>query len=173
MKKKNIYKHRINEYIRAHTVRVIYEDINRIMNLEEALALAEDLSLDLVEFGSGPCPTCKIIDYSKYRYQEERKQKLQDQNNKIKTKEVQVRPSIDKGDLETKTNQIKAFLLEGSEVKVRLKLKGREKGKPKEHFSFLIGLVNSFISSLGESMKIDIKDNSAAGTIILKPIKKA
>lgn len=170
--KRNIYKHRINEYIRAHTVRVVYGEINKVMSIEDALALAEGSSLDLVEFGTGPCPTCKIIDYSKYRYQEERKQKLQEQNNKIKIKEVQMRPSIDKGDLETKINQVKSFLNEGSEVRIRLKLKGREKGKPKEHFSFLVNMVANFLTSLDDSMKIDMKDNPAGGTIILKPIKK-
>lgn len=172
MKKKNIYKHKINDQIKAVSVRVIFNDINRIMSLEDALNLAQENSLDLVEFGAGFCPTCKILDYSRYRYQEEKKQKLQDQINKVKIKEVQIRPSIDKGDLEIKTNQMKSFLSEGSEVRVKLKLRGREKGKPKEHFSFLSSIVNNFISSLGDSMKIDVKENLIGATIFLKPIKK-
>ena len=172
MTKKNIYKHRINGQIKAFSVRVIFQDINRVMSLDEALTLAEENSLDLVEFGPGPSPTCKILDYSKYRYQEEKKQKLQDQINRVKIKEILLRPSIDKGDLDIKMNQMKSFLSDGSEVRVKLKLRGREKSKPKEHFSFLASTINSFISSLNDSMKIDVKENLIGATIILKPIKK-
>jgi len=73
---KSVTQHLINRKIRAQQVRVIYEELNQIMGLHEALEMAMDRNLDLVQVSNvGPIPTCRLLNYKKYRYDEEKKKK--------------------------------------------------------------------------------------------------
>ena len=99
-----------------------------IVSKSEAIRLAEDSGLDLVEVASTASPiVCKIMDFGKLKYD----QKKKDQENKkkqhvIKIKEVRFRPRISDHDFEIKVNQIKKFISDGSKVKITVMYRGRE-----------------------------------------------
>jgi translation initiation factor IF-3 len=111
-------------------VRVISEKGEQlgVMALYEALALADQAGLDLVEISAGSVPpVCKIIDYGKYRYdQTKREKESKKAQHQIKVKEIKVKPNIAEHDLETKLRQAKQFVEEGNKVKVSCVFRGRE-----------------------------------------------
>ena len=121
---------RINRQIRAHEVRVIDENGEQrgVMRLFDACALAEEAGLDLVEVSpNANPPVCKILDFGKYRYELEKKQRDAKNNQAVvKVKEIRMQPKIDKHDLETKSKFIAEFLGEGNKVKVSVRFRGRE-----------------------------------------------
>ena len=121
---------RINRQIRAREVFVI-DDQNQkkgIMNFFDALALAEEAGLDLVEISpNAEPPVCKIVDYGKFRYEQEKKLKEAKKNQTIvKLREIRMQPKIDTHDLEVKTKSIAEFLAEGDKCKVTIRFHGRE-----------------------------------------------
>ncbi|MEA5533860.1 translation initiation factor IF-3 [Crocosphaera sp. XPORK-15E] len=123
--------YRVNNRIKAQEVRVISEDGQQlgIHPLQEALSLAQQAELDLVEVSPNASPVvCKIIDYGKFKYQLQKKE-AQAKKNRTETsiKELQLRYCIDKGDLDTKLNQARKFLKDGSKVKFSMRFRGREK----------------------------------------------
>ena len=121
---------RINRQIRAHEVRVIDENGEQrgVMRLFDACALAEEAGLDLVEVSpNANPPVCKILDFGKYRYELEKKQRDAKKNQAVvKIKQIRMQPKIDKQDLETKSKFIAEFLGEGNKVKVSVRFRGRE-----------------------------------------------
>lgn len=121
---------RINRQIRAREVFVI-DDQNQkrgIMIFFDALALAEEAGLDLVEISpNAEPPVCKIIDYGKFRYEQEKKQKEAKKNQTIvKMREIRMQPKIDTHDLEVKSKAIAEFLAGGDKCKVTIRFHGRE-----------------------------------------------
>ena len=120
----------INEQIRDKEVRLISQDGEQlgIMSAKEAMKLAQEAELDLVQISPGAKPpVCKIIDYGKYRYELARKEKEAKKKQKtIDIKEVRLSPNIDTNDLNTKINQARKFLSKGDKVKVTLRFRGRE-----------------------------------------------
>ncbi|MGN0298262.1 MAG: translation initiation factor IF-3 [Lachnospiraceae bacterium] len=120
----------INEQIKDKEVRVVNEDGEQmgIMSAKDALKLAKDANLDLVKIApNAKPPVCKIIDFSKYRYEQMRKEKEAKKKQKvIEVKEVRLSPNIDTNDLNTKMNSARKFLEKGNKVKVTLRFKGRE-----------------------------------------------
>lgn len=127
---------KVNREIRAPKVRVIShagEQIG-ILSLYEALAMAEEQGLDLVEIvpGSTP-PVCKIMNFGKFRYdQSKREKESKKATHQIKVKEVKLKPNIDVHDLETKTRHAREFLAGGNKVKITCTFRGREMMHP-EH----------------------------------------
>lgn len=122
----------INENIRSREVRVVGENINDIMPIDQAISMAKSEGEDLVciNFKSDP-PICKIMDYGKFAYEQKKKKKLQDKKNRenaIEVKEIQFRPTIDIGDILTKTRKIQEFIDDGDKVKLVMKMRGREMG---------------------------------------------
>jgi len=122
----------INENIRSREVRVVGENINDIMPIDKAISMAKSEGEDLVciNFKSDP-PICKIMDYGKFAYEQKKKKKLQDKKNRenaIEVKEIQFRPTIDIGDILTKTRKIQEFIDDGDKVKLVMKMRGREIG---------------------------------------------
>ncbi len=99
-----------------------------VMTVPEALRIAEDRGLDLLEIApNAQPPTCKIMDYGKYKYEEKKKAAASRKNQVIVTiKEIQMRPRTDQHDFETKMNPARRFLLDGDKVKVNLRFMGRE-----------------------------------------------
>ena len=99
-----------------------------IMTLAEALAIAARTGLDLVEVSPNASPpVCKIMDYGKFRYQQNKK--LQDAKKSqtiIQVKEIRVRPKTEEHDLEVKLKHIKKFLSQGDKVKITMMFRGRE-----------------------------------------------
>ena len=103
-----------------------------VMKTFDAIHLAEEAGLDLVEVSpNANPPVCKILDFGKYRYEMEKKQRGAKKNQTIvKVKEIRMQPKIDKHDLETKSKFISEFLTEGNKVKVSIRFRGRELAHP-------------------------------------------
>ena len=121
---------RVNREIRAPQIRVIDDEGGMIgvMSVPEALRIAEDKGLDLIEIApSATPPTCKIMDYGKFKYENKKKAAAARKKQVIVTvKELQLRPRTDQHDLETKLKHARRFILEGDKVKVNLRFMGRE-----------------------------------------------
>ncbi len=121
---------RINRFIRALEVRVINHDgeMLGVLATRDALARAQEVGLDLVEVNpTAQPPVCKILDYGKYKYEEQKKKKEAKKKQKIiEVKEIKLRPSIDDHDLVVKIKQIHKFLDQGDKVKVSMRFRGRE-----------------------------------------------
>jgi translation initiation factor IF-3 len=121
---------RVNRDIRAVQVQLIDgEGQNRgVVNLADAQRLAEDSGLDLVEIvpNASP-PVCKILDFGKYRFLEQKKSAEQRRRQKIvEIKEIKLRPGIDEHDYDVKMRSVFRFFEEGDKVKVTLRFRGRE-----------------------------------------------
>jgi translation initiation factor IF-3 len=119
---------RVNERIRVREVRVIGADGEQlgVMPPEEALAIAREGGLDLVEVAatSRP-PVCRIMDYGKYKY-EQKKKSASKKSHSATLKEVKLRPGTDQHDLNFKLNNARKFLMEGDKVKITVMFRGRE-----------------------------------------------
>ncbi len=120
----------VNKGIRAKEVRVIGSDGEQkgIMPSEEALRMAEEENLDLVEVSpDAKPPVCKIMDYGKYKYElTKQKQEAKRKQKSSQIKEIKVRPKTDDHDLETKVRHIEKFISKRDKVKVTLVFRGRE-----------------------------------------------
>jgi translation initiation factor IF-3 len=99
-----------------------------VMSAREALIRAYDVGLDLVEISPNAVPpVCKILDYGKYKYEQQKKANEARKKQKVvEIKEIKVRPNIDDHDYEVKMKQMKSFIGEGDKVKVTLRFRGRE-----------------------------------------------
>ena len=120
--------HRINEQIHSREVRVVGDDIEpKVYPLSQALKMAEDAGLDLVEISpTAVPPVCKIIDYSKFLYQLKRKQKeLKAKQVKVNVKEIRFGPQTDDHDYNFKLRHAMGFLQDGDKVKAYVFFKGR------------------------------------------------
>lgn len=121
---------RVNEKIRVKEVRLIDSTGKQlgIKTTAEALQLARETSMDLVEISpSAAPPVCKIMDFGKYKYELNKKSKENKKKQKtVVTKEVKVRPKIDDHDFDTKLKHAQEFLKEGCKVKIYVMFKGRE-----------------------------------------------
>jgi translation initiation factor IF-3 len=121
---------RINRKIRAREVRVIGSNGDQlgIMPVEEAVRLAEEEALDLVEVApnSRP-PVCRIMDYGKFKYQQKKRQQEAKKNQtQIVIKEVKFRPKTEEHDYQFKLAHIRRFLEEGNRAKITMRFRGRE-----------------------------------------------
>ncbi len=121
---------RVNGEIFAQQIRLIDENgtMVGVMSPREALAMAESRGLDLIEIApTATPPTCKIMDYGKWKYENKKKEKEAKKKQTIITvKEIQVRPRTDDHDIDVKVRHARRFLLEGDKVKVNLRFMGRE-----------------------------------------------
>jgi translation initiation factor IF-3 len=120
----------MNRMIRAREVRVIGPDGEHIgiLSLDEALALATENGLDLVEVSpDAEPPVCKIIDYGKFRYQQDKRgREAKKKQHVTQIKEVRMRPKTEEHDFQIKSRQIRRFLEEGNKAKVSMRFRGRE-----------------------------------------------
>jgi translation initiation factor IF-3 len=121
---------RINEDIRVREVHLIDKDGHNLGNvvISEALAKAQEAGLDLVEISPNATPpVVKILDYGKYKYQEQKKQAEARKKQKVvEVKEVKFRPMIDDHDYDVKMRSMHRFFEEGDKVKITLRFRGRE-----------------------------------------------
>jgi len=125
---------RINERIRVPEVRLIGDDGNQIgvLKTPEALAYAQERDLDLVEVAADARPpVCRVLDYSKYKYEQEQKQKAARKHQQnITVREIKFRPKIAQHDYDTKKGHVERFLRDQSKVKVTIMFRGREMAHP-------------------------------------------
>lgn len=166
----NEVEYKINHQITALEVRLVGESISsRVCSIQEALTVAENMGLDLVEInGSARPPVCKIIDYSKFKYEQKRiKDKLKTKANI--TKEITITTNIGENDIAVKQRHAIAFLQKGFNVKVILAFPGRTIMFKKDNMN----LLNSFVDTLKEYCKIDggYKDDNKKISVILHPSK--
>jgi len=121
---------RINEEIRAREIHLIDKDGSNRGNVtvQEALVFAQEAGLDLVEISPNATPpVCKLLDFGKYKYQEQKKAAEARKKQKVvEVKEIKFRPMIDDHDYDVKMRSMKRFFEEGDKVKVTLRFRGRE-----------------------------------------------
>ena len=147
----------MNERIRAREIRVIGDDGEQfgILSVNEAIALAAEKNLDLVEISPNATPpVCKIMDYGKYKYEKTKKDKENKKKQKnVVVKELRIKPHIDEHDKETKISQIKKFIEKEQKVKVSLRLTGRER----LHADSAIKILDEFASHFEETAIVEKK----------------
>ncbi|MBK7422344.1 MAG: translation initiation factor IF-3 [Propionivibrio sp.] len=121
---------RVNGEINAPEIRLVGEESEAlgIMSVRQALQLAEEAGVDLVEIAPmAQPPVCRIMDYGKFKYQEQKRQHEQKLKQKqVQVKEVKFRPGTDENDYQIKLRNMTRFLQEDDKVKVTLRFRGRE-----------------------------------------------
>ncbi len=121
---------RVNEEIRVREVRLISEDGEQlgIVATREALAMAEERELDLVEVApSAKPPVCRLMDYGKFKFEQSKREKESRKKQKvISVKEVKMRPNIEEHDFQVKAKNARKFLSAGDKVKVTIMFRGRQ-----------------------------------------------
>lgn len=146
---------RINERIFAQTLRVIDLEGKQIgvLSKGEALRLAHEQDLDLVEIAPAATPpVAKIIDYNKFLYQEEKKKREEKRNAKVsETKEVRLGPLMSENDLGTMTKRTRDFLEDGDKVRLVVKYKGRQITHPE----FGQSIMRKVILAVDDVSKVD------------------
>jgi translation initiation factor IF-3 len=139
---------RINDRIRVPQVRVVGPDGNQlgIMPIQRALEMANQYELDLVEIAPNAAPpVCRIVDYSKFKYDEEKKEREAKKHQKQgRLKEIRLKPNIDEHDYETKLKQAVTFLKKKDKVKVNLFFRGRQM----EHLDLGRQVLDKFIQDV-------------------------
>jgi len=120
----------VNAGITARQIRVIDAEgeMRGVMTVREAMVIAEESGLDLVEISpNADPPVCKVLDYGKYKYEMQKKAAEARKKQKvIEIKEIKLRPNIDDHDFGIKMKAAKSFLQEGDKVKITLRFRGRE-----------------------------------------------
>lgn len=128
--------YRVNRQIRAREVRLIDETGKQvgIVPLQEALRIAEDKGLDLVEIApQAKPPVCKIMDYGKFKYElkkKEREARKKQREHQIEVKDIRMKVRIEEHDLQVKLKHMREFLEDGDKVRVRIRFRGRENIHP-------------------------------------------
>ncbi|MBQ6035969.1 MAG: translation initiation factor IF-3 [Lachnospiraceae bacterium] len=163
----------MNDQIREREVRVIGVDGQQlgIMSSEEALKIAANQELDLILIApQAKPPVCRIMDYSKFRYEQARKEREAKKKQKtVEVKEIRFSPNIDTNDLNTKSNNARKFLEKGNRVKVTLRFRGREMA----HINATKGVLDEFAATLSDIANIDkpAKLEGRNMSIVLAPKK--
>jgi translation initiation factor IF-3 len=146
---------RVNEEIRVPQVRLIDQDGEMIgvMSARDALLRAYEVGLDLLEISPNAVPpVCKILDYGKYKYEQQKKANEARKRQKVvELKEIKVRPNIDDHDYGVKMRQMKDFIAEGDKVKVTLRFRGREMA----HQDLGLKVLDRIRTELAEATKVE------------------
>ncbi|WP_160000623.1 translation initiation factor IF-3 [Roseomonas sp. 18066] len=146
---------RVNEDIRVPQVRLIDEagEMMGVMSAREALLRAYELGMDLLEISPNAVPpVCKITDYGKYKYEQQKKANEARKKQKIvEIKEIKVRPNIDDHDYDVKMRAAKGFIEEGDKVKVTLRFRGREMA----HQDLGVKVLERIRTELAEMAKVE------------------
>jgi translation initiation factor IF-3 len=146
---------RINGDILSDKVLVIADDGEKlgILDLDTAQALADERGLDLVEVSPNASPpVCKILDYGKLKYQEQKKaSEARKKQKTVDVKEIKMRPNIDKHDYQVKMRSVTKFVEEGDKVKVTLRFRGREMA----HQELGMQLLNRVRADMDEIAKVE------------------
>lgn len=127
-RKEQQQEHRTNHMIRVPQVRLVGDNVEvGVYSIQEALKLANEQSLDLVEISpNADPPVCKIIDYNKFLYEKKKKEKEMKANSKVsEVKEIRFTPNTDDHDFNFKAKHAEDFLKEGNKVKAYVQFKGR------------------------------------------------
>tara|TARA_B100001109_G_scaffold192941_1_gene159461 strand:+ start:132 stop:665 length:534 start_codon:yes stop_codon:yes gene_type:complete len=149
--------HRINSQIRNEEVRVLLDHGEQlgVMKTLDAINVAKDRKMDLVEIApNNNPPVCKIIDYGKFKYQEQKKKNEAKKKQKtIETKEIKIRPGTGEHDYQVKIKSANKFIKEGNRVKFSLRFKGREM----EHSNLGIEMLKRVKEDLIEVIRVEME----------------
>lgn len=158
---------RVNGAITARQIRVVGADgeMCGVMSVKEAMALAEESGLDLIEISpNAEPPVCKILDYGKYKYEAQKRMAEARKNQKvIEIKEIKLRPMIDDHDFGIKMRNARAFLSEGDKVKVTMRFRGREMA----HQNIAQTVLARVKSELGELGKVESEPSFEGRQIVM------
>ena len=162
----------LDDRIRATEFRLVSDDETKIVSRKEAEAIAEETGLDLivVSLDSSP-PVLRLIDYGKYKYEQEKKQREAKKKQHTTTiKEVKMGVRIDSGDFNIKARNASKFLQEGNKVKLTIRLRGREM----QHTELAFELAKRFVIALEEdgTLEGDLKKEGRTFIVILSPNSK-
>ena len=156
---------RINERIRVPEVRVIGPEGGQlgVMTVQKAMEIANQNELDLIEVApSASPPVCRIIDYSKFKYDQEKKEREAKKHQKQgKLKEIRLKPNIDDHDYQTKLKQAITFLSKRDKVKVSLFFRGRQM----EHLDLGRKIIDRFVTDTQHNAQLE-KNPSLEGRVI-------
>ncbi len=165
---------RTNERIRVREVRLVGDDGNQIgvVPIDEALKYASERDLDLVEVAAeAKPPVCRVLDYSKFKYEQEQKAKQARKHQKtVNVREIKLRPKIADNDYETKKNHVVRFLNGDDRVKVTIMFRGREQTHPERGVALLMRLAED-VSDIGTIDQRPIQDGRNM-TMLLSPAPK-
>ncbi len=146
---------RVNERIRAREIRVIGEKGEQIgvLPASEGLKLAKGKNLDLVEVAPNTSPpVCRIMDFSRYKYEQEKKERMARKKQKIvHLKEIKLKPNIEEHDYQTKLRHLKRFLDRGDKTKITLMFRGREMA----HVDIGRSLMDRLMKDLSELAEVE------------------
>jgi len=166
---------RINEAIRVPRVRLVDSDGSQvgIKERDEALEYAYSKNLDLVEVAANADPpVCRIMDYGKYKYEQEQKAKTARKHQlQIHVKEIKLRPKIGVHDYETKKGHVKRFLNARAKVKVTIMFRGREQTHPERGRDLLMRLAED-VKEIGQIESPPLQDGRNM-VMVLGPTKNA
>jgi translation initiation factor IF-3 len=164
---------RINDRIRVPEVRLVGEDGKQIgvLGLQDALAYAQQRDLDLVEVApDARPPVCRVLDYSKYKYEQAQKQKAaRKHQQQITIREIKFRPKIAPNDYNTKKGHVQRFLLARDKVKITIMFRGREMFHPERGVALLEKLADE-LSEFAVIEQAPIQDGRNM-TMMLAPSK--
>ncbi len=165
--------YQINQAIRDKEVRVIGSDgaMLGVMPVQQAQRIADDADLDLVKISpTAVPPVCKIMDYSKFKYEQSKKDKENRKNQTmVEVKEIRLSMTIDVGDIAVKSKQCLKFLEAGNKVKVSIRMKGRENSRSYQG----VKVMQDFFDGLNGKAVQDKKPTTEGRNIImmLSPVK--
>lgn len=146
---------RINDEISVQTIRLIDAEgeMVGVVHIREALEMAEEAGMDLVELSpNAEPPVCKILDYGKFKYEaQKRKNEARKKQKVIEVKEIKLRPNIDDNDYNIKMRNLKRFIDEGNKVKVTLRFRGREMA----HQNLGMDVLNRVRDDFAETTKVE------------------
>lgn len=167
-------KHRINRDIKGDKFRVISPEGEQlgVMSRNRALERADELGMDLIEIApKAEPPVCKIMDYGKFIYEQQKKEKLQKKNQqKQQLKEIRFKPRTDTHDYNFKMKHAREFIEDGNKVKATVMFRGREMA----HKDIGADLLAKFIQDMSDIAKLDndIKMEGRNLSVIISPDKK-
>jgi translation initiation factor IF-3 len=165
---------RINDRIRVPEVRLVGPNGEQvgIVRIEDALRLAQEAELDLVEVAAqARPPVCKLMDFGKFKYESAQKARESRRNQQLTViKEQKLRPKIDTHDYETKKRNVVRFLEGGNKVKVTIMFRGREQSRPELGFRLLQRLAEDVVD-LGV-VEAAPKQDGRNMTMVIAPLKK-
>ena len=168
-KKRHVREHRLNEEITEPRVRMIEEGGAKVLPTSEAIQMAKDAGVDLVEIAKGQDPPIvRVIDYGRFKFEKAKKDKESKKHQRtIQVKEVKMGPKIDVGDFDRKCQMAVDFLEEGDNVKVSMRFKGREMA----HTELGLEKMHNVIAKL-EGIAVVEKEPKLEGrmaTMVLRP----
>lgn len=158
---------RVNENITAEKVRLVGADgeMAGVVAVADALQAAEEAGLDLVEVSpNADPPVCKILDYGKYKYEQQKKAaEARKKQKTVDVKEVKIRPGIEEHDYGVKMRNARRFLEEGDKVKVTMRFRGREMA----HQNIGFDLLSKMKEELSDVGKVELEPKMEGRQIIM------